>query len=130
MSEKRDILGELFKDSGECAPAPDQEKLNELIHVCTDLEPRAQEPKRKKNVAQSKGKRRKEKKKTTHYLNEDVYVGLAEANLAIKSLLPDGEKSRASKSRLVNYAVYKLLQEIEEKGETSPLIQNILGKSK
>jgi hypothetical protein len=68
------------------------------------------------------------KKKSTHYLREDVFDGLTQAKLILKRLLPDGAKGRASKSNLVNYAVNTLLREIEEKGADSPVIKRILEK--
>jgi hypothetical protein len=124
--EQHDILGELFREDRNLAAVPGLEELDSLIHAC--LAPPAPRPAARKKVLPLKPKPGANKKKTTHYLREDVFDGLTQAKTILKRLLPDGAKGRASKSNLVNYAVNTLLREIEEKGVDSPIIKRILEK--
>jgi len=125
-SDEHDILAELFRGDQHLANVPGLEELDSLIHAC--LASPAPKPKPKKNVLPLKAKPGASRKKTTHYLREDVFDGLTQAKVILKRLLPDGSKGRASKSNLVNYAVNTLLREIEEKGADSPVIRSILEK--
>ncbi|PKN40382.1 MAG: hypothetical protein CVU60_16235 [Deltaproteobacteria bacterium HGW-Deltaproteobacteria-18] len=125
-SEQHDILGELFREDRNLAAVPGLEELDSLIHAC--LAPKAPRPAPAKKVLPLKSKAGASRKKTTHYLREDVFDGLTQAKVILKRLLPDGAKGRASKSNLVNYAVNTLLREIEEKGVDSPIIKKILEK--
>jgi len=121
--EQHDILGELFRGNQNFTAVPGLEELDSLIHACL-----APQPRTRKNVLPLKPRAGASKKKTTHYLREDVFDGLTQAKQILKRLLPDGSKGRASKSNLVNYAVNTLLREIEEKGVDSPAIKSILEK--
>lgn len=123
-SEQRDILGELFRGDDAIGPVAGLEELDALIHACLPHKDR----KRGVKLLPLKRKRAASKKKTTHYLREDVFDGLTQAKEILMRLLPNGSKSKASKSNLVNHAVNQLLREIEEKGLDSPLVKNILGK--
>ena len=124
-NEQCDILGELFRGD-KVTNVPGLEELDSLIHAC--LAPKASRAPEKKMLLPLKRKNVSSKKKTTHYLREDVFDGLTQAKQILLRLLPDGSKGRASKSNLVNYAVNKLLREIEEKGAESPMVKTILGK--
>lgn len=126
MKEQHDILGELFRNDQDLAAVPGLEELDSLIHAC--LSPTAPRPPSGKNILPLKTRTGASKKKTTHYLREDVFDGLTQAKQILKRLLPEGAKGRASKSNLVNYAVNTLLREIEEKGADSPIIKKILEK--
>lgn len=121
-----DILGELFRGDQSSGPVSGLEELEALIRVCL---PKA-EPVDKTGARLLPLKRRQNasKRKTTHYLREDVFDGLTQAKDILMRLLPDGSKSKASKSNLVNHAVNQLLREIEEKGLDGPLVKSILGK--
>lgn len=124
---QRDILDELFRGDQPFTAVPGLEELDSLIHACMAPNDNKRPPGAKKLLS-LQNKRQSGIKKATHYLQEDVFDGLNEANLILKGMLPDGAKSRASKSRLVNYAVTKLLKEIEEKGDDSPLVKTILSE--
>jgi hypothetical protein len=125
-NERHDILGELFRgEQGKTVSG--LEELDALMKVC--LAPKTA-PVSGKKLLPLKRKHPDSKKKTTHYLHEDVCEGLTQAKQILKRLLPDGAKGRASKSNLVNYAVNKLLQEIEEKGVEHSVVKTILGNSK
>lgn len=121
-----DILGELFRGEHGSGPVSGLEELEALIRVCL---PKA-EPETKSNARLLPLKRRQNasKRKTTHYLREDVFDGLTQAKDILMRLLPEGSKTKASKSNLVNHAVNQLLREIEEKGLDGPLVKSILGK--
>ena len=123
---RRDILDELFRGDQPFTQVPGLEELDSLIHACVAPGEDNRQAGAKKLLS-LQNKRQPGTKKATHYLQEEVFDGLNEANLILKGMLPDGAKSRASKSRLVNYAVTRLLKEIEEKGEDSPLVKSILG---
>lgn len=123
--EQHDILGELFRGDQDITAVPGLEELDSLIHACLASAPK---PRPRKNILPLKTRSGASTRKTTHYLREDVFDGLTQAKVILKRLLPDGSKSRASKSNLVNYAVNTLLREIEEKGVDSPVIRSILEK--
>lgn len=125
MTQQHDILDELFRGDQNLTTVPGLEELDALIHACL-----APQPRTRKNVLPLKSKAGASRKKTTHYLREDVFDGLTQAKQILRRLLPDGAKGRASKSNLVNYAVNTLLREIEEKGVDSPVIKSILEKNK
>lgn len=124
--EHPDILDELFRGDKASGPVAGLEELENLIRVC--LPPT--DPGKRANVRLLPLKRRpaSNKRKTTHYLREDVFDGLTQAKDILLRLLPEGSKAKASKSNLVNHAVNQLLREIEEKGLDGPLVQSILGK--
>lgn len=119
-----DILGELFRGEQGSGPVSGLEELEALIRVCL---PKAA-PCNKTKLLPLKRRQPASKRKTTHYLREDVFDGLTQAKDILLRLLPEGSKSKASKSNLVNYAVNQLLREIEEKGLDGPLVKSILGK--
>jgi len=124
LHDRRDILGELFQGDQSIGSVPGLEELDALIQTC--LAPKASEP-RKKPVLPLKRKQGG-RKKTTHYLREDVFDGLTQAKEILMRMLPNGSKTKASKSNLVNCAVRELLREIEEKGADSPTLKAILEK--
>jgi hypothetical protein len=125
-SEQHDILEELFRGDQNFGAVPGLEELDSLIHAC--ISSPTPKPRTKKTVLPLKAKAGSSRKKTTHYLREDVFDGLTQAKQILKRLLPEGAKGRASKSNLVNFAVNTLLREIEEKGIDSPVIKKILEK--
>jgi hypothetical protein len=126
MNARPDILDELFRGEQGHGPIAGLEELESLIRVCL---PKAH-PAGKAGVRllPLKARQGASKRKSTHYLCEDVFDGLTQAKDILLRLLPDGSKSKASKSNLVNHAVNQLLREIEEKGLDGPLVKSILGK--
>ena len=66
------------------------------------------------------------KKKSTHYLSEEIFADLDDARDKINELVHQRLKSRVSKSRIVDQALRMILKEFEEKGEKSHLIKEIL----
>jgi len=66
------------------------------------------------------------KKKSTHYLSEEIFADLDDARDKINELVHQRLKSRISKSRIVDQALRMILKDFEEKGEKSHLIKEIL----
>ena len=66
------------------------------------------------------------KKKTTHYLTHEVFRELDDANKFLRGLLPTGSKLLTTKSKIVNYAVKILLDDLESKGKKSKLVKNLI----
>jgi hypothetical protein len=126
MNARPDILGELFRGEQGHGPVAGLEELEALIRVCLPKTPPA--AKAGARLLPLKPRQGASKRKTTHYLREEVFDGLTQAKDILLRLLPDGSKSKASKSNLVNHAVNQLLREIEEKGLDGPLVKSILGK--
>lgn len=126
MNARPDILGELFRGEQGHGPVAGLDELEALIRVCLPKTPQA--AKAGSRLLPLKSRQGASKRKTTHYLREEVFDGLTQAKDILLRLLPNGSKSKASKSNLVNHAVNQLLREIEEKGLDGPLVKSILGK--
>ncbi|HIJ90295.1 MAG: hypothetical protein OEV89_05950 [Desulfobulbaceae bacterium] len=125
---KHDIMDELLKGSSEEA-AQEDSALAKLIHrtgeTLSDTHPVASssDPEQKKtSVSDSK-------KKSTHYLSEEIFDDLDDARDKINEIVHQRLKSRISKSRIVNQALRMILKDFEEKGEKSHLIKEILKES-
>lgn len=101
------------------------EELNKLIH-CTAVAAPVKREKKSAGTATRKTK----KKKMTHYLTEEVFDHLGAVKSVIKGYLPSDLKSKATKSRIVDYAVKMMLEEFGEKGEKSPLVEKIMQHEK
>jgi len=124
IKRNRDIMGELFSSDQSFTAVPGLEELDQLIQICV-APPTKRAPEVKK-LLPLPVKRPQKTRKTTHYLSNSVYDGLTQANLALKKMLPEGEKSKASKSKLVNFALNRLLREIEDEDNASSFVQSIL----
>ena len=124
---KHDIMDALLKGSSEDA-AHDAPSFAKLIHRKGKAEgakpPTANalppEPDSKKTPGSDS------KKKSTHYLSEEIFADLDDAREKINELVHHRLKSRVSKSRIVDQALRMILKEFEEKGEKSHLIKEIL----
>ncbi len=116
--KKRDILEELLRGRTENS-STNVAELDKLIH--RESTEAKQPAKRKKSKPKRTGKR-----KTTHYLNQEVIDDLDEAKSKLNALLQKQLDSRVSKSAIVNHALKLILKDFEEKGEKSPFIQEIL----
>ena len=109
-----DLLGIKEGESGS-----DMGELGDLIY-------RRGEPSPKKSVS---GEGSGNKKKVTHYLSEKVSVELSEAKAKIKVMVPPEVKSQVSMSRIVEYALKAILDELDEKGNDSTLVREIMKNS-
>ena len=75
-------------------------------------------------------KKRTGKKKSTHYLNRDVFDELDIAKDRLKELVPDADRNKVSKSGIVNQALQLILEEFDSKGTKSELVKHLLAKNK
>jgi hypothetical protein len=66
------------------------------------------------------------KKKLSYYLSQQVHVELCEAKAKIRVMVPPGLKSKVSMSRIVDYAVNAIIQELKTAGEDSELVKKFL----
>lgn len=127
MSEKKkiDILGDILNDS----PSGTIRGIDELMKLTHANPDTLQE---KTLVASQKIKkkyRREKKRKTTHYLTNEVFDNLDEVKEGIRDFLPADSKNKASKSRIVESAITVVLHEFEEKGKESALVRELLKKN-
>ena len=129
-TSERDILGDILNDSHN-GSVRGLDELSKLIHVTS----RADDPltgfkgPKKGNVSPRKKKKKQSKRKSTHYLNEEVFDNLGEAKKIISEYLPTGSKRMATKSRIVESAIKVLLTEFDENGEDSYLVKELLKKN-
>ncbi|MBW1954201.1 MAG: hypothetical protein JRI76_06435 [Deltaproteobacteria bacterium] len=123
--EKKDILKEVLSGLSE-DPIPGIEELTELIYRAIPEETRASELEK---LHTKFFKPKKLKKKTTHYLSEDIFETLGETREKLIEMLSEIPTMRISKSRIVNQALEMILKEFHEKGEKSRLVKKILKRS-
>lgn len=123
-SKKDDIMDALLKGTSEDLPE-DLKTLKPLIHLKREKKTGVQKKLTRKTVPVIKTGTAP-KKKTTHYLSEEIFADLDEAKEKINTLMQEQQKTRVSKSRIVNQALKMILKDFAEKGEKSTLIQEIL----
>ena len=122
---KHDIMDELLKGAAEDS-SKETSSLAQLIHragAATSAKPQSEKtalPDQKKIPGVDN------KKKSTHYLSEEIFADLDDARDKINALVHQRVKSRVSKSRIVDQALRMILKDFEEKGEKSPLIKEII----
>ncbi len=118
--KKQDVLKAILSGS-EDNFVPGLEELEKLIHRSVKPPETAfviETPKAKK-------KKRPKKKKTTYYLTEEIFETLGDAKEIIRKMLPDIQKSKISKTRIINSALKMILREFETKGGDSALVKQI-----
>lgn len=103
------------------------DELTKLTHISDVKDDPFLEVLPKRTAGKTK-KKKKPKRKSTHYLNEEVFANLGEAKIVIKELLPEGLKTKVTKSRIVENAIKVLLDEFEKKGDKSYLVKQLLEK--
>lgn len=128
--DKNDIMDALLKGSSGDA-APETSSFARLIHRERKTKG-AKQP--AANALSTKPESKKapagdSKKKSTHYLSEEIFADLDDAREKINELVRQRLKTRVSKSRIVDQALRMILKEFEEKGEKSPLIKALLKNS-
>jgi hypothetical protein len=127
-TNERDILADILNDS-HTGSIRGLDELGKLIHVIGPVEEHlGGDVKPRRGAASANKKKKRGKRKTTHYLNQDVFDNLGEVKKNIKEFLPDGSKTIATKSRIVESAIKVLLGEFEQKGEDSYLVKELLKK--
>ncbi len=118
--KKQDVLKAILNGS-EDNFVPGLEELEKLIH--RSVKPPEAAPAMKKPRA--KREKRPKKRKTTYYLTEDIFENLGAAKEIIRKMLPDIQKSKISKTRIVDSALKMILKEFETKGNDSALVKQI-----
>ncbi|MHB8988244.1 MAG: hypothetical protein ACYC6S_05615 [Desulfobulbia bacterium] len=122
---KHDIMDALLKGAAEEA-AHETSSLAKLIHRSGEKASAKHPDGSSPGPDQKKSPGGDSKKKSTHYLSEEIFADLDEARDKINELVHQRLKSRVSKSRIVDQALRMILKEFEEKGEKSPLVKEIL----
>lgn len=118
--KKQDVLKVLLGGSADNF-VPGLEELEKLIYRFVKPPEAAfviEKPKARK-------KKKSKKRKTTYYLAEEVFENLGDAKEIIRKMLPDIQKSKISKTRIVNSALKMILKEFETKGGDSALVKQI-----
>jgi hypothetical protein len=128
--EKRDVLGNVLQGTPHGGTIPGLDELTVMIERCSkplidkgEIPPSPHKP---AIIGNNKKMRAAAKTKATHYLTKEVLRELDMANNYLRGLLPSGSKLLASKSKIVNYAVKMLLDELGAKGKESELMKNLL----
>lgn len=70
------------------------------------------------------------KRKTTHYLPQEMFEDLGDAKERIRDLVPEELRGLVSKSGIINQALLKVLEEFETNGRNSELVQRIIATVK
>jgi len=123
--KKSDIMDDLLKGIPEDLPE-DLQTLALLIHRKSEGKTAKPATKTGKTAPARKKARASMKKKTTHYLSREIFDVLDATKEKINTIMQEREKARVSKSGIVNQALKMILKDFAEKGEKSPLIQEIL----
>ncbi len=131
-NQQRDILGTILQEPHKQKDLHGIDELTEMIERFSKplLSEKTKELTAEKMLEfkrlQSNLTRKKIiKKKTTHYLTNEVFRELDDANNFLRGLLPPGSKLLTTKSKIVNYAVKMLLDDFESKGDQSKLVKKL-----
>jgi hypothetical protein len=128
--KKRDVLSELLNGNSSEGIIGNKE-LNAINRVLVDTSQFDSIPKEQKVKTSKKSvKKRKKgtKRKTTHYLTEEVFENLDSAKKKIRTIVPEDLRTRVSKTQIVNRALMLILEEFETKGKNSKLVNYLLKK--
>lgn len=121
---KHDIMDAILKGSEQ--GGPEVSSLAKLIHRTGEAASAKRTAESPSGPHQKKAPGCDSKKKSTHYLSEEIFEDLDTARNKINDLVQQRLKSRISKSRIVDQALRMILKDFEEKGEKSHLIKEIL----
>jgi len=124
-SEKRDVLAEILSGAQEDV-VEGLDSLYEIIRLESSEPLKSDDNTRSASL--SKIDPKKPKKKTSHYLTQNVFDELSKAKVNIRELLPSAPKSKVTKSNIVDIAVRAILEEYKAKGLESALIKKVLSK--
>jgi hypothetical protein len=129
---KRDILYELLTDNRKGIIS--SKELSSLTRLIGDTTRTKSEPSRKqtrktdsKRNLQSK-KLKNKKRKTTHYLAEDLYADLDKAQKQIRLLVPKDIRKKVTKTEIISRALALTLEEFADNGKKSKLVQHLVKK--
>lgn len=70
------------------------------------------------------------KKKTTHYLPQEMFEELGDVKERIRDLVPEAVRGLVSKSGIINQALLQVLEEFEANGCNSELVRLIIASGK
>lgn len=128
--KKRNVLSELL--TGETSEGMISKKelkaLHKLIGHASQINATPDKQSEKTKKIAVRRKKKEAKRKTTHYLSEEIFENLASVQKEIRSMLPENLRAKVSKSEIVNQALTLILKEFEAKGENSKLVRNIIQK--
>lgn len=119
--KKKDVLKDVLSRS-ESGSFYGEKDLLEIIY---QTEAQQKKPTFEKAKIKRTTKRKKQNKKTTHYLSEEIFDTLGDAKEKLRDMLPDEKLSNISKSGIVNFALDMILKEFDVKGDSSLLVKKI-----
>ncbi len=121
--EEKDVLADVLTGTHE-EQVPGLAELTELIQ--RQGQP-AETPKAPTGQVRQKQRRhRTSKKKTTHYLSQEVFEELGEAREKLQHMLPEEAINQISKSGIVDTALRMILRELEQHGKESVLYRQLI----
>ncbi len=132
-NKEYDVLGTILQEPHKHKAIQGIDELTEMIErfskplISTEIDQK--KPKKSfeiKKIKKTLHQRNPTKKKATHYLTDEVFRELDDANNFLRGLLPPGSKLLTTKSKIVNYAVKMLLNDFESNGENSKLVKKLL----
>ncbi len=119
--KKKDVLKDVLSRTGSGFFYGEKD----LLEIIYQTEKLRKKPVFEKAIKKRTRKRIKSKKKTTHYLSEEIFDTLADAKEKLRDMLPDEKPSSISKSGIVNFALDMILKEFDAKGDSSLLVKKI-----
>jgi hypothetical protein len=119
--KKKDVLKDVLSRS-ESGSFYGEKDLLEIIY---QTEAQQKKPTFEKAIKKRTTKRKRQSKKTTHYLSEEIFDTLGDAKEKLRDMLPDEKLSNISKSGIVNFALDMILKEFDAKGDSSLLVKKI-----
>lgn len=131
-NKKHDILDTILQDTHKQRDTHGIDELIEMIErfskplmaKSTNVLPLKKAPEFKR-LHKTLNQKKLINKKATHYLTNEVFRELDDANKFLRGLLPPGSKLLTTKSKIINYTVKMLLDDFESKGEKSNLVKNV-----
>ena len=128
--KKRDVLLELL--TGQSSEGMISKKELNALHKLISGSPQLSSINKKQLKKTKKiavGNKKKETKKRTTHLSENVFKNLESLNREIRALLPEDIRSGFSDSQIINQALTLIINEFKAKGKKSSLVRNIIKKN-
>ena len=106
-----------------------KQELNALIKVIGEASHsgpgRNNEPEKKRKISPGE-KGRTGRKRTTHYLSDEIFRDLDSVTREIRSFLPENLQARITRSYVVDKALTLMLKEYKDRGKKSRLARSVL----
>ena len=131
VKKQHDRLGDILS-----APTNDAfhgvAELNQLIKSFGQGAKEQRDSGARRGVTAAAGRQRSAspKKKTTHYLPQEMFEELGDVKDRIRNLVPEGVRGLVSKSGIINQALLQVLEEFEANGRNSELVRLIIASGK